>query len=196
MIEDNVIIYIDLDESMQNLDVYQKKILLILFQIFETMLSYKINNQLTFIFLKTLFFLQVISISSTKMPKELIKNNYVIRLLDSIKYVIAPHRNITDKNSFMLRFIISIVFCSIIFLCIIYIIIVSFHRKVSFTFPIKLLNIFNLILNNYGICPLINIMMIIIHCENNKHKYLEIKCYNGKHLFYLIISFFFLLFLL
>ena len=43
MIEDNVIKYIDLDESMQNLDVYQKKILLILFQIFETMLNYKIN---------------------------------------------------------------------------------------------------------------------------------------------------------
>ena len=196
MIEDNVIKYIDLDESMQNLDVYQKKIILILFQIFETMLSYKIKNQLTFVFLKTLFFLQVISISSTKMPKELIKDDYVIRLLDSIKYVITPHRNITDKNSFTSRFIISIVFCSIIFLCIIYIIIVSFRRKVYFTFPIKLLNILNLILNNYGICPLINIMMIVIHCENNKHKYLEIKCYNGKHLFYLIISFFFLIILL
>ena len=160
------------------------------------MLSYKINFQLTFVFLKTLFFLQVISISSTKMPKELIKDDYVIRLLDSIKYVITPHRNITDKNSFTSRFIISIVFCSIIFLCIIYIIIVSFRRKVYFTFPIKLLNILNLILNNYGICPLINIMMIVIHCENNKHKYLEIKCFNGKHLFYSIISFFFLLILL
>ena len=52
MIEDNVIDYIDLGESMQNLDIYSKKGLLILFKIFETMLSYKVNSQLTFILLK------------------------------------------------------------------------------------------------------------------------------------------------
>ena len=56
MIEDNAIKYIDLGETMQHLDVYSKKGVMIIFQIFETMLSYKINNELTFIILKIFFF--------------------------------------------------------------------------------------------------------------------------------------------
>ena len=56
MIEDNVINYIDLGESMQNLDVYSKKGLIFFFKIFEIMLSYKVNNQIIFILLKIIFF--------------------------------------------------------------------------------------------------------------------------------------------
>ena len=198
MIEDNIIKYIDLGETMQNLDVYSKKSIIILFKIFENMLSYKINNELTFIILKLIFFLQLMACSFTKMPASLTENDYVIQLFNSIKYVLTPHRNVTDKNSFKTRLYISIFFCLVLIFCIIYLIIVTFCYKNNnfFKFPIKLLNILNLILNNYALCPLINIMMIIIRCSNGKHKYLEIKCYELEHLIYLVITLFLLITLL
>ena len=198
MIEDNIIKYIDLGETMQNLDVYSKKSIIILFKIFENMLSYKINNELTFIILKLIFFLQLMACSFTKMPASLTENDYVIQIFNSIKYVLTPHRNVTDKNSFKTRLYISIFFCLVLIFCIIYLIIVTFCYKNNnfFKFPIKLLNILNLILNNYALCPLINIMMIIIRCSNGKHKYLEIKCYELEHLIYLVITLFLLITLL
>ncbi len=196
MIEDNVINYIDLGESMQNLDVYSKKGLIFFFKIFEIMLSYKVNNQIIFILLKIIFFLQVITISSISVPAEYKKNDYIIKIINSIQGILIPHKYIVDKNSYIMWFIIATIFCLIILLCIIYLIALSCVKKISFVFPIKLLNILNLVLNNYGLCPLINIMMMAIHCDKGIHKYLEIKCYTGKHLIYLIISLFLLICLL
>ena len=196
MIEDNVIKYIDLDETMQNLDSYSKKGLLILFQIFETMLSHKSNGHLTFIFLKIIFFLQVITISSIGIPENITENDYAIKFFNELKSILIPQKFIVDKNSFLTCYIIALIICFLILFCLIYLIVISFIKKKLFTFPIQILNLLNLILNNYGICPLINIMMTIIHCEKGKHKYLEIKCYQGKHLFYLIISLFLLIILL
>ena len=198
MIEDNVIKYIDLGETMQHLDVYSKKGIIIIFQIFENMLSFKINNELIFIFLKLIFFLQLMACSFTKMPIDLTENDYVIKLFNSIKYVLTPHRNVIDKNTYKSRLFICIFFCLIFLFCIIYLIIVTFCYKNNnfFKFPIKVLNILNLVLNNYGLCPLINIMTIIINCKNGKHIYLEIKCYGGEHLIYLVITLFLLITLL
>ena len=196
MIEDNVIDYIDLGESMQNLDIYSKKGLLILFKIFETMLSYKVNSQITFIMLKIIFFLQIITFSSISIPEKYTKDDTIIKVIDSIKGILIPQKHVVDKKSYVICFIISITFCLIILSCIIYLIVISFVKKINFSLPIKILNILNLVLNNYGLCPLINIMMMIIHCDNGIHKYLEIKCYTGKHLIYLIFSLFLLIFIL
>ncbi len=198
MIEDNAIKYIDLGETMQHLDVYSKKGVMIIFQIFETMLSYKINNELIFIILKIIFFLQLMTCSFTKMPINLTENDYVIQFFNSIKYVVAPHRNIIDKDTYKSRLIIDIVFSLILLFCIIYLIIVSFFFKNNnfFKFPIKLLNILNLVLNNYALCPSINIMMMIIKCQNGKHKYLEIKCYGMDHLIYIFFTLFLLIILI
>ena len=85
MIEDNIINYIDLGETMQNLDVYSKKGLIFFFKIFEIMLSYKINSQITFILLKIIFFLQVIVVSSISIPADYKKDDYIIKITESIK---------------------------------------------------------------------------------------------------------------
>ncbi len=196
MIEDNIINYIDLGETMQNLDVYSKKGLIFFFKIFEIMLSYKINSQITFILLKIIFFLQVIVVSSISIPADYKKDDYIIKITESIKGILIPQKYIVDKKSYITWFIIATIFSLSIIFCIIYLILLTCVKKISFVLPIKVLNILNLVLNNYGLCPLINIMMMIIHCDNGIHKYLEIKCYTGKHLIYLIVSLFLLISLL
>ena len=139
MIEDNIINYIDLGETMQNLDVYSKKRLIFFFKIFEIMLSYKVNSQLTFILLKIIFFLQIIVVSSISIPADYKKNDYIIKIIDSIKGILIPQKHIVDKKSYLTWFIIATIFCLTIIFCILYLVLLTFVKRISFVFPIKLL---------------------------------------------------------
>ena len=61
----------------------------------------------------------------------------------------------------------------------------------------KFLNLLNLFLIHAFLCPIINILMLTTKCEENKHIFLDVKCYsNFSHLIIVIVSMFFLFFII
>ena len=66
MIESNIINWIDLGDSMQNLDVYSKKKLVKFFNFMRVLLSYKTFSIFFFLILKFFFFSSINDVNNRK----------------------------------------------------------------------------------------------------------------------------------
>ena len=195
MIESNIMKYIDINDSVQILTVYNKKQLIKLFKIFEILKSFKVNNILFQIILKILFFLQIFELALINISNEEEKEDYLIKLIKSVKSLLLLTNNINSKSKFLLFSIGSIIYCSLIFICFLYVIYLVLKKPLNHKiFPIQLLSILNVSLLHYGLCQVININLLIIKCKTNEenkliHEYLKKECYkNSIHLILLIFN--------
>ena len=198
MIESNVIKYVDIGDSIQMMNVYSKKSLKKFFKIFELLTSFKINNILFQFLLKIVFFLQIMDLSLINVSEDEVKNDTAIKIIRSLKKVLLITNNITTKKNYVIISSCSIFYCFLILVCFIYVVIVANREednKSHKIFPIKLLNILNISLLNYGLCQVICISLLTTKCDDNVHIYLKIKCYSDiKHFILLIITMGLLLF--
>ena len=186
MIESNIINWIDLGDSMQNLDVYSKKKLVKFFNFMRVVLSYKTFSIFFFLILKFFFFLQLMMLTIVNIKEE--KDHY-ITILKYISKVIFIQEIVDDKSSYEIAVILNSVLTFITFASIIYLIIsikiVRFYMK----FPIFFLNLVNVILMQYLIGPIVQICLMSITCKNNKHVLTGYECFkNYKHLLFVICS--------
>ena len=187
MIESNFINYIDLGDSLSNIDIYGKNLLLNFFSIFKTMLQYKPTNIFLYYFLKFVFFIQILSITIINVPENDIKEDSMMKCLNYIKDFIFLQENINSEDTFylLLDLSYSIIFLSIILF--VYLLIYK-NKKIKNT-PIIILNIYSLLLQNYLLCPFLNIFLLNFKCENQQHIFTKKKCFSHiSHIINMLVS--------
>ena len=192
MIEPNLVKWLDLVDTMQKSEIYSKGKFIILFRFFKILLKYKSGNIILVIILKLIFFIQIMMIPIINSSNKESKHDSLIKFFNSIKQIIFIQDLIKNKTDYII--FLSIAYFLIIFLysTIIYILIYSNSR--IHESPVRSLNIFNLLLLNYLLCPIINVTMLSIKCENSRHIFLGSKCFSDiSHLVYVAFSIFSLL---
>ena len=96
MIESNIINWIDLGDSMQNLDVYSKKKLVKFFNLMRVILTYKTFSIFFFFNFKIFFFLQLMMLTIVNVED---KKDHTITILNYISNVIFIQEIIDSKGS-------------------------------------------------------------------------------------------------
>ena len=186
MIESNIINWIDLGDSMQNLDVYAKKKLVKFFNLMRIILSYKTFSIFFFLILKFFFFLQLMMLTIVNVED---KKDHTITILNYISNVIFIQEIIDNKSSYKIAIILNSCLTLIAIVCFIYFIISIKIGKFYLKFPIFFLNLVNEILMQYLIGPIVQISLMSTNCKENKHVFLDVECYkNLDHLFITVAS--------
>ena len=183
MIESNVIKWLDFGDSVQSIDAYSKKGLLIFFKFFREMVKNKYFPIAINIFCLIIFFIQIWTMAIILVSSE---GDLVLEILDYLKKVTIFYEIITNFLTYKEIFIIII--CMIFFDCILIILSLLFINKINISLFILLINLLNVAIYYYFIGPITNIFLISIWCENGIHKFLGTSCYSNPHLFFFIMS--------
>ena len=186
MIESNIVNWVDLGDSLQNLDVYGKRKTIHFFNFIRVLMTYKTFGVFYYILLKFLFFLQIMMLTLTNLSKE---NDSAIILLKYISTVIFVQEIVKDNKTYKIAILVNSILTVFIILCIIYIIFSIRIRKFYMNLPIYCLNFVNILITNYLIGPIVQISILSTNCKNNKHIYLDVDCYSDiSHLLIFIAS--------
>ena len=198
MIESEILKYIDIGDNLQKLYIYNKKTRLKIFKMLIEILNNKIKNIPITLILKIIFFLQIMNLSLINMNEDTINNDSLFKLLKNIYNIFYLSNNISNRKTYIYVNHYCIAFCTIIILLLLYIfIMVNYFNNKYNKFSTKILNFFNLILQDYALCQLINIFLLSTKCVNKKHIYLKEKCYSHHtHISFVIVTLFFLIFIL
>ena len=189
MIEPDLVKWLDLGDSMQKADIYLKGSFLILFRFFRVMLQHKTGNIVLVIILKFVFFLQIMMIAIINNPSKDSNQDTLIQFLHYIKQIIFIQDLIAKKSDYIIFLTIGFVLILIIYILIFYILANS-KGKIQET-PVKLLNILSLFLQNYLLCPIVNVFMLSVKCENSRHIFFNFKCFDDyRHLIIVCFSLF------
>ena len=195
MIEPKLIDWVELGDSIQKMYIYTSSYIQ-LFSFFRIMLKYKLDKLLLIFFLKAYFYIQFMMIPVIKTPQENVKYDTLLKFLTSIKKIIFVQDIIDSKRSFLILISIVFIYCSFLIVLLIYLMLNINNPKIRQA-PMKFLNLLNLFLIHAFLCPIINILMLTTKCEENKHIFLDVKCYsNFSHLIIVIVSMFFLFFII
>ena len=199
MYEANIAKSIEIGESMQLLDVYNKKHLIRLFKIFQMIIFNKMDNILIYIILKLIFFIQIFTYSLISTPRSQEENDTIIKLIKGIRKIILPHLFVStnNQNQYLYLFVIVSFIILIIIISFLYVFI-KYNSDESQSKVVKVLNIFSILLYNYLECPTINILFFSIACDEGKHIYLNSsKCYSSnQQIIMMAISFLLLILIL
>jgi hypothetical protein len=190
MIESQIMDIIDLGDSLQKIEIYSQDKLVKYFNIFRTMLKFQCEDLIFIYFLKFFFYFQFMMIPLINISEEAKNNDSLVKFFYYIKEIIFIQDIIKKKEHYIIGFCISVGFCLLLFGLVIHLIIFS-QTKVRHR-PLKTLNILNLILQHFFLCPLINIFLVSLKCENDKHIFLNVKCWSDiLHIIIAIASNFF-----
>ena len=99
MIEEKIIEWLDLGESVQKVDIYQRKRLLSFFEFYLLLVSHGISSEIAEIIFITLFFLQIFSLAITNIEAQ---NDTIIIILKYIEKFIIPHKAIENSKGFLI----------------------------------------------------------------------------------------------
>lgn len=186
MIESNIVKWVELGDSMQNLDVYGKKKWINFFNLIKVLISFKKFSIFFYIALKCFYFLQIIMLNLTNLTDE---NDNAIKILKYISTVIFVQEIITDSTSYKIAVIITTIITVIAIFCFVFLVISVRMNKFIIKIPISLLNLINILLLNYFIGPIVQISILSTNCVNGVHKYLGSTCYSDSlHLIFIFIS--------
>ena len=190
MIEGNIANTIELGESMQLLDVYNKKKIIKVFNVFKMIILNKFDNKVFYIVLKFLFFFQVMTYSLVTSPHELEDDDMLIQIIKSIREILLPHLLIRNDTHYFLALTMIYSLALIIIISIIYLYLYSNSQKNNnkpYIFVI-VLNCIQILYFYYLQLPIINILFYSILCNDRASNYLKaLKCNSNNYNFLLII---------
>ena len=188
MIEERIIEWLDLGDSVQRIDIYQKKKLLIFFKFFSMLVSHGIGSEILDIIFISIFFFQIISLSAVNIKPN---NDLILEIFKYIEIIVLPHKILTNSNNYII--ISSIVWgiCSVHIILSIFIF-VFLSRKTIIKLLFFFLSIIDFVIYYYLIGPIIFLALNGTYCPNNIHDILNVECYsNSKHLAITILNFIF-----
>ena len=186
MIESNIVNWIDLGDTLQNLDVYSKKHTVKYFNFVRVLMSFKTFGVFCYMILKFLFFLQIMMLTLTNLNDD---NDSAIVLLKYISTIIFIQDIVKSKQTYTIAIIVNSALTAFHILCIIYIAYSIKIRKFYLNLPIYLFNFINILITNYLIGPIVQISLLSTNCREGIHVYLNTVCYSDiGHIFVLIIS--------
>ena len=187
MIESKIIEKSEMKETFPYIDIFSRPKIHSIYKFFYIILRHKTHNSLLLFFIRILFFVQLMQHSVIGGDTQKIKNDFFINILYSIRYFVFPHLCINSKKNYIIL-LSSAFFYSFLLIILLFYLKINYLKKFN-VYLIQFLGFLHCLLVNYLICPLINILGIIIICKNNKHIYLDLECYSDSiHLFLLIIS--------
>ena len=185
MIDSKLFSIIDLKEPFQFLDIYSNQLLTILYRFFYIINLYEIQNFFVEFCFKIVYFLQFFFIGIIGIPINDIKSDILLNLLNQLKGYLYINNIINTRT----KYIIGLIFCYFYTLILIIIIIKILIKKEKTTVRLIIIyNYLNHIYINYFFCFQLNILLFSSYCKNSKMIGLEIKCFNVKHIFILIIN--------
>ena len=188
MIEERIIEWLDLGDSVQKLEIYERPKLLNFFKFYHLLLKHGINSEIfDFIFI-SLFFLQIINLAAINIEPN---GDLILELIKYIEYLIIPNKMITNSKLYILTS--SIIWgINIIHFILTLLVFVFLYNKKIIKFLFSLLSFLSCIIYYYLIGPTIDLALNGTNCPNKIHKLLEVECYsNPKHLSFIMLNFFF-----
>ena len=191
MIEERIIEWLDLGDSVQRIDIYQKKKLLIFFKFFSMLVSHGIGSEIVDIIFISVFFLQIISLSTVNIKPD---NDLILEIFKYVENIILPHKVLTNSNNYLILSSIIWGICSVHIILSIFIFI-FLSRKTIIKLLFFFLSIIDFVIYYYLIGSIIFLAFNGTFCPNNKHEILNVECYsNSKHLAFTILNFIFSLY--
>ena len=192
MIEEKIIEWLDLGDSVQKIDLYERPKLIKYFQYFRSLIKYGVNSETFDIILHLVGFLQIISLSAINIDE---KDDLILEVFKYFEKILLPYRYISDTNNLYVIFSIIIWVISIVHFILSLLCVVFLYRKIVINLFFYFLSLLNYILFYYLTGPIIYIAINGTKCTNYLHEFLNKKCYsNGLHLGILILNFFFCLY--
>ena len=190
--EKNIYNFIDTNDSIQKIDVYNSICLIKFYSLIRNILKFKPEKVSVFFVYKFIFFLQILSIPSISIKEEIIKKDELLQVLKEIKKIIYFHTNIDNKTKYLIYFFFTMIFNLLFF----NLILLTINKKFKRRTILIIINYLNLTLQNILLYPFFNIYLLIFNCKDKKHIYLNIKCYsNFYHILLIIVSLVGLLFI-
>ena len=188
MIEERIIEWLDLGDSVQRIDIYQKKKLLIFFKFFSMLVSHGIGSEIIDIIFISIFFLQIISLSTVNIKPN---KDLILEILKYIENIVLPHKVLTNSKNYLILSSVVWGICSVHIILSIFIFI-FLTRKTIIKLLFFFLSIIDFVIYYYLIGPIIYLAIIGTYCPNNKHDILGVECYSdSKHLAITILNFIF-----
>ena len=126
MIESNVIEWLDFGDSAQNIDIYSKKLILILFSFCRALIKNKYFPPAIYVIFLIIFFIQLWTMTIISVPYE---GDVILEILDYLKKVTVFFEII--ENSFTYNMIIIIPFYFILFDYILCVIAIIIFKKIN-----------------------------------------------------------------
>ena len=194
MIEEKIIEWLDLGDSVQKIDLYERPKLIKYFQYFRLLIKYGLNSETVDAIFHIIYFLQIISLSAINIDE---KDDLILEVFKYFEKVLLPYRFITTENNFYVIFSIIIWAISIVHFILTILCIIFLYKKIILYLFFFIISLINYILFYYLKGTIIFIALNGTKCINDNHEFLEKKCYsNGLHLAILILNFFFGLYIL
>ena len=177
MIGSNIINWIELGESMQYIDVYDKKKMIKLFNFLRILMIYNSFPTFFFIILHFIFFIQIAMLCLLDVSSE---NDWILKILNYFKNIFLFENIINGDISYKVAISIISGVTIIIIGCIIFLMICIIKENIYFKLPITIVNIIIILLIYYLIGPITKICIIFTNCENGIHKFMKVKCYSDN----------------
>ena len=188
MIEERILEWLDLGDSVQIIDIYQKKKIMKFFKFYHLLVKHGIVSEVPDIFFQFIFFLQIINLSAVNIEP---KNDITLVILKYIEGVIIPHKLITDSKTFFI-FSIIVWVISLIHIILTIVVFILLQKRVIVKILIFFISVINFIIYYYLIGSIIYLALSGTLCTNGIHEILEVKCYSDStHLSLTILNFIF-----
>ena len=200
MIENDIINWLEISESMKYIDIYGKPSRSKYFKLIHIMMNFKTFGSFWYLLLTLFYFLQVMMLVINDISES---SDYSIILLKYISNIFLINEYLSNESFYSIVILVLSILTLVIILIYIYIQISINLGKFYVRLPVTLLNYFNILLMDYLIGPIIMITLLSTKCDEKKeHVLLHKKCFRDvSHisvlvfslinlLFYLIYSFF------
>ena len=176
MIEQNILKLLQLGDSIQKIDVYNKKYIRFIFK-----LNYILSKQFQFsiyfhIIIIILFFGQIWELNLQKVE---IEGDDILEIINYLEKIFIFNKIINNIISY--KIITRVVFSlCILLLCIIILNTILLITNKEIKFLIALSSLINIIICYYLNGPLLQILLYSTVCHNGNHIYLNIQCSKNK----------------
>mgnify|MGYP006873009655 CR=1 FL=1 len=185
MIEERIIEWLDLGDSVQKVDIYERPKLLIFFKYHYLLIKHGISSEVVDIIFLFIFFLQIISLAAANVDSE---GDLILDILKYFEIIIVPHKIISNSKSYIIVSsinwginIIHIILSGISFFLL--------YKKAMVKILFFLISLLNYIIFYYLIGTIAYIALYGTLCKNGEHELLKVECYsNPTHLAFTIIN--------
>ena len=188
MIEERIIEWLDLGDSVQKQEIYERPKLLIFFKYYHLLLKHGITSEAADIVFILLFFIQIISLATVNLEPN---GDLILEIIKYIENIILPNKIITDSSSYIIS---SSIIWGLNFIHIILTILAFtlLSKKIIIKILFFFISLTNYIIYYYLIGPIIDLALNGTHCPNKIHDIFKVECYsNSKHLSFIILNFIF-----
>ena len=179
MIEETIIEWLDLGDSVQKTDIYEKKKLLIFFKYHHLLLKHGIVSEILEIIFHLIFFLQIMNLAVVNIIPE---NDLLLKILKYIEIIIIPHNFLSSPDYYILSS--SIIWIiNLVHLILTIVVFVLLSRKIVMKLLFFIISIINYVIYYYLIGPIIYLAIYGTFCKKNN---VDDICYSDKKKLHLL----------